>query len=364
MKKLVKLFATVLVSVSFLTSCNHEEIQPLTPTATATTEGANSRIQASSLNNEVMNSVQSSAAAAVTYTTSTAVGSWTNGSSGNLNLSCGLFQGGLKAKVTSIVDNKISVQIQRTDGKPFGAGGTGYMKATDPCGSIAGNSSWSRTDYYFIDVTFWATFTSGSVTFYPTITLSNNVKMYANPIVVTAKMQMSSTFPVTGMKDNSNNPSQTYYARDGNVFKNSTTQTLVGQCTWYTYGRVQELSAAGYISNSDANTIYNALRVQAGRNAQDWIAKIGGSWIKTSSSYAVPMDKRKKGMIIVWTYGATGHVGFLEEVSADKSEYRISEFNITTNKYSEKWHKFNSSRTIDPKYPNIYPSFYELSVLK
>jgi CHAP domain len=193
MKKLVKLFATVLVSISFLTSCNHEEIQPLTPTAATTTEEANSRIQASSLNNEVMNSVQSSAAAAVTYTTSTSIGSWTNGSSGNLNLSCGLFQGGLKAKVTSIVDNKISVQIQRTDGKPFGAGGTGYMKATDPCGSIAGNSSWSRTDFYFIDVTFWATFTSGSVTFYPTITLSNNVKMYANPIIVTAKEVSSGT---------------------------------------------------------------------------------------------------------------------------------------------------------------------------
>ena len=344
MKKLVKLFATVLVSISFLTSCNHEEIQPLTPTATI--EEANANIQASSFNNEVMNSVQSSAAT-ITYTTSPTINNYTNCS------------GNIRAKIINQSGANFTIRIERCTNQQLLGAGNAYVRVLSSTGTQAGKAA-ITSNYWYIDIPVSATFSTGYVDFYPVVILSNGTTWNGNPIRITAQMQISATFPVTAMKDNSNNPSQTYYARAGNVF----TGSLVGQCTWYTYGRVQELSAGGYISNSDANTIYNALRIAWGRNAQDWISKIGGSWINTSSSYTVPMDKRKKGMVIVWTFGATGHVGFLEEVSADKSEYRISEFNITNNKYSEKWHKFNSSRTIDPKYPNIYPSFYELSVLK
>ena len=32
-------------------------------------------------------------------------------------------------------------------------------------------------------------------------------------------------------------------------------------------------------------------------------------------------------MIAVWKFGSYGHVGFVEEISSDKSKYRLSDFN-------------------------------------
>jgi hypothetical protein len=128
----------------------------------------------------------------VSFTTSPSVNTWTAGSSGNLNLSCANFQAGLKASILRIENgNKITVRIQRTDGKTFGSAGTGYVKAVNPCGSIAGNTSWTNTSFYYIDIDFWATFTTGSVYFYPTIGLTNGQRFYANPVLVTAKQDNS-----------------------------------------------------------------------------------------------------------------------------------------------------------------------------
>ena len=137
------------------------------------------------------------AATTTTYTSSPSIGMWTVGSNGNLNLSCAKFQSGLKAKVTSINGDNVNVQIQKTDGKAFGVAGTAYSKATTPCGTVAGSSSWTRTDYNYIDVSFKLTFTSGTVAFYPSITLKNGILMYANPITFTAKTVVQTEYFVS-----------------------------------------------------------------------------------------------------------------------------------------------------------------------
>ena len=122
----------------------------------------------------------------VVYTTAPALNTWTVGTSGStLNLSCAKYYPGLRAKFIAQSGNKFTVQIQRNDGKPFNGTGIGYIKATDLCGTIAGSTTFTDKNYYYLNVDFWATFQTGSVVFQPTITI-NNVRYYANPITVTA----------------------------------------------------------------------------------------------------------------------------------------------------------------------------------
>ena len=363
MKTIKSLQIGFLAAMLFVSSCKQDVLTPDTTTPTSVAEVETTPEDISS---EDAKRARVDATAAVAYTVSPAQNTFTACSSGAQSPTCATFQAGLRAFVKNVDGNKITVQIQRCDGKPFGSGGTGYIKPTNLCGGpnslIAGNSSWTRTDFYFIDVDFWATFNSGTVAFYPTITLNNGTRMYSNPISVIAKVAISSNFPTTGMKDSNNNPSYIDFARAKNAFKTS----LVGQCTWYTYGRIQELAANGYISANDANTVSNTFtsKYTSSRDAKNWTWMLSGNWISTSSSKPLDISLRQKGMIIVWNYGPTGHVGFVEEVSADKKTYRVSEFNVTALKYSEKILSFDSPRTISLSYPNIYPSFYPLNILK
>lgn len=152
-------------------------------------------------------------------------------------------------------------------------------------------------------------------------------------------------FPATVIRA-TNSPSP--FATTQNPFaeNNCTTgrQDLKGQCTWYVAGRIQELRAAGLITNNSANVVYNALCSNTGRNANRWHLLIPGTWRATSSSQPLPMDQRKPGMIVTWNNGSLGHVAFVEEVSADKTRFRISEFNVSPLRYSETWLNFSSNR--------------------
>lgn len=121
---------------------------------------------------------------AINYTTSPKVNIWTNTSSGTLNLSCAAFASGLRSKVTAINGNKITIQIQRGDGKIFGNSGTAYIKAMDLCGNVAANVTFP-SNYNYVNLDITATFTSGTVFFYPSITMGTS-RMHSNPITVTA----------------------------------------------------------------------------------------------------------------------------------------------------------------------------------
>jgi hypothetical protein len=190
-------FSNVIKTISILSmmfvfvGCSQIE-EPLTPKSAAVTAPTDKPVVELSGGSTAYQVKQPSepafanSVASISYSTIPVLNTWTGVSSGTQNLSCGTFQGGLKAAVIGIVGNKLTVQIQKSNGSTFGYSGTGYVKALSACGNIAGSSS-LLSSYYYVNIEFWATFTSGSVQFVPSITLSNGVKMYAPTITVTAK---------------------------------------------------------------------------------------------------------------------------------------------------------------------------------
>ncbi|MDM8567732.1 S-layer homology domain-containing protein [Candidatus Halobeggiatoa sp. HSG11] len=141
--------------------------------------------------------------------------------------------------------------------------------------------------------------------------------------------------------------------------------TYKGECTWYTYARIIELVRKGELDGSVESDFYEALKVAGGRHARYWPNKLGGTWHSTSTT-TLPMEKRRKGLVIVWQFGQHGHVGFVEEVNADKTKYRISDFNQKggnisgDGKYKDNtWLPFVGNDTLNT---GVYPSFYELKL--
>lgn len=78
------------------------------------------------------------------------------------------------------------------------------------------------------------------------------------------------------------------YATTKNAFYVSD-PSLAGQCTWYAYGRVIELSEAGYLDASAATIMYNAFWGKTGRDAKNWPSFLGGEWTSTNSA-PLPLD--------------------------------------------------------------------------
>lgn len=151
------------------------------------------------------------------------------------------------------------------------------------------------------------------------------------------------------------------YARSKNAFyATPNNQDLLGQCTWYTYGRVIELVEKGYLPSNSKNRFYNAFWGTSGRSARYWPNKLGGSWYNTNSS-ALPVSKRKQGLVAVWVFGNHGHVGFVEEISADKSKYRLSDFNRNENlQRRDQWYSFEGT---SDELGGVYPRFLDLNAL-
>ncbi|MCP4104209.1 MAG: CHAP domain-containing protein [Desulfobacteraceae bacterium] len=154
--------------------------------------------------------------------------------------------------------------------------------------------------------------------------------------------------------------SRSSYARYENAFYVSNS-SLAGQCTWYAYGRVTELVDSGYLDRSVGDHFYSAFWGKSNRHAKNWPwpSFLGGTWISTTVD-ELPMNKRRKGLIAVWQFGDYGHVGFVEEVSADKLKYRLSDFNRAGGeKYRSAWYNFKGT---SDKLGGVYPSFYELEL--
>lgn len=168
-----------------------------------------------------------------------------------------------------------------------------------------------------------------------------------------------------------NRNSNSVFAKSQNVFNDDQgdwSQSLDGQCTWYAYGRVTELVAAGRISQAMGNKLRNALCCTGGRHAKNWPSLVSGNWTKTNYS-VLPYSKRKKGMLVVWRSSDNssnpdpyGHIGFLEEVSSDSKRYRVTDFNRRgSENYDSKWYDFegydkislSGGRTSD--YPMFLP---------
>lgn len=151
------------------------------------------------------------------------------------------------------------------------------------------------------------------------------------------------------------------YAKSDNAFyATANNQDLRGQCTWYSYGRVIELVDQGKLPSTVKTKFKNAFWGTSSRHARYWPSKLGGSWYDTNSS-VLPQNKRKKGMIAVWVFGSYGHVGFVEEISADGSKYRLSDFNRSNDlKKKDKWYSFSGT---EDKLGGVYPRFLDLNTL-
>lgn len=149
------------------------------------------------------------------------------------------------------------------------------------------------------------------------------------------------------------------YARSQNAFYVSDA-SLAGQCTWYSYGRVVELADNGEIPSHVKQKMINAFWGKSGRHAKNWPAMLGGNWYNTNSS-VLPSHKRKKGMLAVWIFGSYGHVGFVEEISADGKSYRLSDFNRSSNtNKKDVWYTFEG---VEDRLGGVYPRFLDLASL-
>ncbi len=163
---------------------------------------------------------------------------------------------------------------------------------------------------------------------------------------------LASPFPKTVITTRSSNSP---YAQTNNAFYH-TSAGLAGQCTWYAYGRVIELAEAGYLSASAVTLMHDTFWGISGRDAKNWPNLLHGEWTSTSAA-PLPLDKRNPGMLVVWPFGLHGHVAFVEEVSADKSMYRVSDFNYTQLAYREHWYSFEGT---SDAISGVYPKFYQL----
>lgn len=148
-------------------------------------------------------------------------------------------------------------------------------------------------------------------------------------------------FPVTSITSKSSTspyamPTLNPFARDG----------FAGQCTWFAYARVQELVGASYLPNRAGEKLRTVMDKGPGRNAAQWPGRLGGSWTSTSQTKPLPSELRKPGMLVVYPGpGAEGHIGFLEEVSKDGAQFRMSEFNRRgTEQFTDSWYYFDANK--------------------
>jgi hypothetical protein len=153
------------------------------------------------------------------------------------------------------------------------------------------------------------------------------------------------------------------YATSLNAFspQNTPAQDLRGQGTWYAYGRVIELADQGYLDSSALALMQNAfMGITSGRDAKYWPSFLAGTWTATDVN-PLPVAQRLPGQLVVWSGGPYGHVGFVEEVSADKSQYRLSDFNRDGNQtYLSAWYPFEGT---SDQWQGTYPSFYQLPLV-
>ena len=116
-----------------------------------------------------------------------------------------------------------------------------------------------------------------------------------------------------------------FYYSDNNVSYRAN-KNLVGQCTWYSVGRANEILSA---ANSD-------LRLERALHAKDWYQDNIDQGAK-AFSYSPNVEEPKVGAIIVWDSSEFGHVAVVEAVNSDGtidySEANISAARSSTNPY-------------------------------
>jgi len=174
---------------------------------------------------------------------------------------------------------------------------------------------------------------------------------FDNPVSQTAKVEAKCRlkFPPTKITTDANYP---YTTTEKNLFS-------AGQGTWYAYGRVLEFVAWKHLPAEVGDRIYNAFDGKEDRHSKNWPNFLSGDWIATSATNPLPKEKRQMGLLAVWSDGTYGHVGFVEEVNTDKTQYRLSSFNrFGGESYQNDWYDFEGTSGALSGY---YPQFYNLT---
>jgi hypothetical protein len=146
-------------------------------------------------------------------------------------------------------------------------------------------------------------------------------------------------FPDTAIKSTSS--SSKYATLPANVFAYP---NVIGQGTWYAYGRVLELAATGDLSYDLLSKMPAAFALR-NTPAIRWPLRLPGHWIATGNDKPLPKDRRRIGLLAVYAGPPpNGHIGFVEEISVDKRQYRMSQFNRSGHKeYGNEWYYFDSA---------------------
>jgi uncharacterized repeat protein (TIGR03803 family) len=146
-------------------------------------------------------------------------------------------------------------------------------------------------------------------------------------------------FPGTAIT--STNSSSEYATLPMNLFAES---HHIGQSTWYAYGRVIELATAGNLSYDLLTTTRDAFATHLAP-ANRWPVRLRGHWVSTGQSEPLPLERRRIGLLAVYDGPPPdGHVGIVEEISLDKKQFRMSEFDRAgTKKFRSNWYYFDGA---------------------
>lgn len=111
---------------------------------------------------------------------------------------------------------------------------------------------------------------------------------------------------------NPDNPAPNLYSNSYNKSKNPFAQSnLFGQCTWYAWGRANEITGKNLPCRGDAKTWYS---------------------VASSNGYSVGSTPRKNS-IAVWSKGTYGHVAYVEKVEGNSVTITESNWDRTTYSY-------------------------------
>ncbi|MBX2927059.1 MAG: CHAP domain-containing protein [Saprospiraceae bacterium] len=126
---------------------------------------------------------------------------------------------------------------------------------------------------------------------------------------------------------------------------------------------MQELKASNHLTAASVDPVHNTLCTATGRHGGNWDNIIGG--FTSTAGEPLPMSMRNPGMIVVWDPwpgNSFGHVAFVEEVNAAKTQYRISEYNwgVSLSYTSSVWLPFDGN---DTRGTGNYPKFYPLGLI-
>lgn len=118
---------------------------------------------------------------------SPALNTWTSCASSTASSGiCGQFKGSLlKMRPVKVNGNKITCEITRCDGKAFASDGTAYVKASEVCGTVAGQTTY-KAGQTVISIVITLSFTDGKVGFIGTIVSTVGDRYYSPQVTISA----------------------------------------------------------------------------------------------------------------------------------------------------------------------------------